>query len=464
MSAPARVSVCIPVRDGAAHLAVAIASALGQDVDGGIEVLVHDDASTDDTARVVAAFDDPRLRYRRHPAPLGVAANRNSLLAAARGTYVAWLDADDERLPGTLRRQVALLDAEPSVVLAHGGHGVVDGDGRALPDWPAPFAQDAIEPSAVAFANLVAANEMTTSTVVVRRSTHVAAGPFATTIGASSTDWDMWLRIALRGAVAYSAQRIANYRQHERTISRATAADGERLRCNVRVLRRVLREERPRIAHHARACATARAALAAQGVLHAGDAYTRGDREAALRALALADRFTTTAATRAALDRLCDAFARGDDGASLRETRTALAAFADALDGTRFGARVRRAAATDAGWDAQLARAGAAVARATPADAVIAAIAKWDPAILDRCGRDGVNFPDRALLPDGYPRDGATAVAHLEALRAQRGITHVVVPEVSGWWLEHYPELAARLGQPLWRDADCAIFAIGATR
>jgi 1,2-phenylacetyl-CoA epoxidase PaaB subunit len=457
-----RVSICIPARDQARYLRRALHSALAQDVDGGLEVLVHDDASADDTAQVVAAIADPRVRYRRHPAPLGVAANRNSLLAAARGEYVAWLDCDDERLPGTLRRQVALLDAHPEVVLAHGGHGVIDSDGRRLPDWPAALAYDAIEPSAVAFAHLVAANEMTTSTVVVRRSAHAAAGPFATTIGASSTDWEMWLRIALRGAVAYSAERICDYRQHEHTISRATAAAGERLRCNVRVLRGVLRDERARIAHHAQACATAAAALAAQALLHAGDAYTRGDRAAALDAVVVADRFTRTARERATLDRLCAAIARGDDGACMRHTRSVLAALAGVLEGTRFGARVRREARTDAGWDAQLARAGAAVARATPADAVIAAIAKWDPAILDRCGRDGVNFPDRELLPDGYPRDGATAVAHLEALRARRGVTHVVVPEVSGWWLEEYPELARRLGAPLWRDADCAIFDVAA--
>lgn len=464
MSARPRVSVCIPTRDQATYLGVAIASALDQDVDGGLEVLVHDDASADETAQVVAAFADPRVRYMRHPAPLGVAANRNSLLAAARGEYVAWLDSDDERLPGTLRRQVALLDANPSVVLAHGGHGVIDPEGRELPAWPAPFAHDAIELSAVAFANLVATNEMTTSTVVVRRSAHGAAGPFATTIGASSTDWEMWLRIALRGGVAYCAERICDYRQHERTISRATAAGGERLRCNVRVVQRVLREERLRIAHHARACATAAAALAAQALLHAGDAYTRGDRDGALEAIVIADRFAAAASTRATLDRLCDATARGDDGACMRETQAALAALAATLDGTRFGARVRQAAATDAGWEAQLARAGAAVAHATPADAVIAAIAKWDPTILARCGRDGCNFPDRALLPDGYPRDGLSAVAHLEALRACRGVTHVVVPQVSGWWLEHYPELARRLGTPLWRDADCAIFDVGATR
>ena len=118
---------------------------------------------------------------------------------------------------------------------------------------------------------------------------------------------------------------------------------------------------------------------------------------------------------------LLEATARGDDAGCMRATKAALARLAPALEGTRFGAKVRRAAAADAAWGAQLARAGAAAARVTPADAVIAAIAKWDPTVIDGSGRAGCNYPDRQLLPDGYPRDGTAAVAHLDALRRLRG-------------------------------------------
>lgn len=453
-----RASVCIPVRNGERYLGTALASALAQHVDG-LEVLVHDDASTDGTAEVMASFDDPRVHCMRHAAPLGVAANRDSCLAAARGEYVAWLDADDELLPGALARQLAVLDAHPDVMLAHAAHDVIDEDGRALPSWPRPFESDAIEPSAIAFSHLIAANEMATSTVVARCSALRDAGPFATGIGASSSDWDMWLRLALRGAVAYSAQRAARYRQHPLSISRTTTAGGERLRCNVRVVERVLYAEQARIPDPVRVRAIADAALAGRALLHAGDCHTAGRRAAALNAVALAGRLAPSAA----INDLLGATDRGDDGACLRLTRTALASLADRLEGTRFGFKLRRAAARDQAWDAQMARAGAAAARATPPGAVLAAIAKWDPALLDRSGRAGCNFPDRRLLPDGYPRDGAAALAHLEALRADRGVTHVVVPAVSNWWLEHYRELALALGTPILRDEDCAIFELGGT-
>src|SRR5690242_4329841 len=117
MGAPL-VSVCVPARDHAPFVGEALASALGQDAD--LEVLVGDDASSDGTAAVVASLGDPRVRLLRHPRRLGVAANRDRLRAAARGRYVAWLDADDAYEPGGLMRQLAVLEAHPEVGLVHG--------------------------------------------------------------------------------------------------------------------------------------------------------------------------------------------------------------------------------------------------------------------------------------------------------------------------------------------------------
>lgn len=450
-----RVSICVPTRNHGQFLAEAISSALDQDIED-LEVLVHDDASVDDTRDVVHSFGDPRLRYLRHPAAVGVAANRNSCLAAARGQYIVWLDSDDQRVARTLGRQLPVLDAHPQVTVVHGGRTVIDADGRELPDWPAPFGTDTIESSAVAFGHLIAANELTTSTVVVRRCAHELAGPFDETIGTSSSDWEMWLRLALRGAVAHVAERVARYRQHADSISHASSASGERLRCNLRVVERVLCRERDLIPEPERAASTAYAAVAAQALLHAGDAYTRGAHDEALEAIELAGRAAPDVRTEA----LLAATARRDDVACMRLTRAALGVLAHDLEGTRFGTKIAEASRTDARWDRQLSRTGATVARVTPEDAVIAAIAKWDPTVIEASGRAGLNYPERRLHPDGYPRDGTSAVAHLDALCVRRGVTHLVVPSFSGWWLDHYPELAQRLGVPLWEDRDCAIYEV----
>jgi glycosyltransferase involved in cell wall biosynthesis len=447
------VSVCVPTRNHARYLGEAIASVLEQDVDG-LEVLVHDDASADDTTKLVEQLKDPRVHYRRHPRPLGVAENRNTCLAAARGRYVAWLDADDSYLPESLARRLAVLEEHPEVGLVHGSFEVLDEDGAPLLAWPAPFDGDAIEPGSTAFHELIASNEITTSTVVARRSCHERFHS-----GGSSSDWEMWLRAALRGDVAYTGAPVARYRQHAATISRAASWSGERLRCDLRVARRILREERARISDRRGAVRTARAALAAKALVHAGDAFTGGRRVESLRSVALAGRLAPRT-TGDLIPELLLATARGDDFASYRCTKALLGRLADRLEGTRYGARLRRAAANDPAWDATLARISETLRRVVPPAALVGSVTKWDPTLLRLSRRRGRQFPDRRALPDGYPRDSATAIAHLESLRRE-GLSHLVFPSASFWWLEHYAGFARHLGDRyvlLWRDDDCVVY------
>lgn len=82
----------------------AVASALAQDV--ALEVIVVDDASPDGTAAAARSIADPRVRVLERAANGGPAAARNDGFAAARGLFVAVLDADDAFLPGRLRRLV----------------------------------------------------------------------------------------------------------------------------------------------------------------------------------------------------------------------------------------------------------------------------------------------------------------------------------------------------------------------
>lgn len=458
MSAPL-VSVCVPARDADRFLGEALASALAQRV--ALELLVCDDGSRDATPRVAKGFadSDPRVRVLRHRRPRGVVAARNALLAAARAPYVAFLDADDAYLPGALAAQVALLEREPGVALVHGAAQIVDEDGRVLPAWRRPFERDAIEPAADAFAELLLANEVVTSTVVARRDALRGAGGFVE-VGPSSSDWDMWLRLALRGRVAYRTQLVACYRQRAGSISRSAGASGERLRCDARVVRRALRaaEADPGLAYRARS------ALAAKALLHAGDAQTRGVRRPALRALALAARQRPDLAGRLAA--LARATARCDDYACFAASNALLDRLAGALAGTRCGETLLARATPDPDWAATLQRIAGAVRAVTPDDAVLGTVTKWDPTLLALSGRRGRNFPDRAALPDGYPADDAAALAHLEQQRAQ-GLSHLVFPSASLWWLDHYAGLAARLraaGPPVHQDDDCVVFDLRPAR
>jgi len=458
MSEPVLVSVCIPSRNRAPLLAEALRSALGQSGPA-LEVVVCDDASTDDTRAVVEKLGDPRVRYERSGSAQGVARTRERCLQATRGRYVAWLDSDDAYLPGALARQVAVLEAHPGVSMVHGGFHVVDGAGTRLRDWTAPFAEDTVEPGPVAFRQLLASNEVTTSTVVARRSAHHLAGPSGSRPGQSSSDWAMWLRLALQGDVAYTAAPVARYRQHPATISHAAGANGVRLRCDVSVVRELLGEHRGAMDNPRAARAIACSALAAKALLHAGELLTREQRAESVRAVGLAVRLAPGALA-ALAPWLAWSSWRGDAYGCYRVTKAMLARLAARLEGTRYGLRVAAAAARDPEWDAALVHTAGVVRRVVPVNACVGAVAKWDPTLLALSRRRGRNFPDRRTLPDGYPADSAAAVAHLEEQR-RGGLTHLVLPSPSFWWLDHYGALAAHLEanhRRVWQDEDCAVF------
>jgi succinoglycan biosynthesis protein ExoO len=111
------VSIVIPAWNAASYIDNAVTSALRQD-DVSVEVVIVDDASTDDTAAVVAEFDDPRVRGFRLSENRGPAAARNVALAAARGRWVAVLDADDTLLPNRLARLVGIAEANELDIVA----------------------------------------------------------------------------------------------------------------------------------------------------------------------------------------------------------------------------------------------------------------------------------------------------------------------------------------------------------
>ncbi|MFC5354327.1 glycosyltransferase family 2 protein [Azospirillum himalayense] len=104
------VSVVIPVFNRAHTLHRAIDSVKAQDFDAW-ELIVVDDGSTDQSDAIPASYGDARIRVLRHATNRGAAAARNSGVEAARGRFIAFLDSDDEWLPGKLSAQVAAVDA-----------------------------------------------------------------------------------------------------------------------------------------------------------------------------------------------------------------------------------------------------------------------------------------------------------------------------------------------------------------
>ncbi len=130
-----RVSIGIPVYNGARYVGEAIGSVLAQTFSD-FELIICDNASTDGTQAACEALAarDERVRYYRNERNLGAARNFNRAFDLARGEYFKWLAADDLVAPSYIERCVEALNAAPGAVLAYTQASGIDPDGRLLKD------------------------------------------------------------------------------------------------------------------------------------------------------------------------------------------------------------------------------------------------------------------------------------------------------------------------------------------
>lgn len=207
------VSVIIPAFRAAAYIPGTLSSVFQQTYRD-IEVILVNDGSPD-TADLIAAIAPwrDRLVYVEQENG-GAGAARNAGLAVARGTHVAFLDADDRWLPGFLAAQLRYLEQHPDCDMVYA-------DARLTGDTPLAgrtFMETTPSQGPVTFRSLLAQHcTVLTSAVVVRKDAVAAAGGFDPSLRRGQ-DFDLWLRLAHRGA------RIEY--QREPLIERIVRADG----------------------------------------------------------------------------------------------------------------------------------------------------------------------------------------------------------------------------------------------
>lgn len=164
--------------------AVESARSAGRDV----EIVVVDDASSDETAEVCRNLSG--INYVRVDRNQRVAGARNVGLVASRGEYLSFLDDDDTRLPGSLDFQLKALDREPQAGLIYGQAILGDHEGKAERNsYPADCPQGDI------FWRLLSRNFIPCGSVVFRRSCLSSVGLLDDGIPGLD-DWDLWVRIA----------------------------------------------------------------------------------------------------------------------------------------------------------------------------------------------------------------------------------------------------------------------------
>jgi glycosyltransferase involved in cell wall biosynthesis len=191
----------------------AIASVLAQSYRD-FEIVVIDDASTDDTARTVADFHDERVRYFRNPRNLGEGGSRNAGLRRASGEYIAFIDDDDTWLPTKLAAQVDLLDRSPETIGGvYTGYFRIDAASGAILNTVLP------EKRGDVYNDLRAYNWIgTPSTVMVRRECFNKAGSFDEQLS-FGPDYDMWIRISRFYGFDFISEPLVRYAVHAQRLS-----------------------------------------------------------------------------------------------------------------------------------------------------------------------------------------------------------------------------------------------------
>ncbi|HEY0100841.1 MAG TPA: glycosyltransferase family A protein [Pyrinomonadaceae bacterium] len=170
-----------------------------------VEVVVVDDASTDETARLCRSI--PHITYVRAERNQRVAGARNLGILASRGEFLSFLDDDDLRLPGSLDPQLAALASDPRAGFIYGQAILSGREGAAEEDrYPACCPQGDI------FFRLLVQNFIPCGSVVFRRACLSRVGLLDDAL-AGIDDWDLWLRIAALYPVIAVEQPVVRWRK-----------------------------------------------------------------------------------------------------------------------------------------------------------------------------------------------------------------------------------------------------------
>jgi glycosyltransferase involved in cell wall biosynthesis len=208
------------------------------------ELIVVDDASTDDTEEAVRQFDDHRVKYVRREENGGHAAARNTVLKIAKGEYIAFVDSDDEWLPTKLEKQVQLLEqSEADVGVIYSGCTWIDENGSVVRQIAPRHRGDILD-------KLLVNNCVPFSSVLLRKSCFDEFGLFDESLR-RCPDWDMWIRIAQGYQFDFVQESLVRYLFHGESLSADIAAIAQaRERIHRKIADQLARRRKIHSLHH----------------------------------------------------------------------------------------------------------------------------------------------------------------------------------------------------------------------
>jgi len=213
------VSFIVPCYKLAHLLPECVESILSQSF-GDFELLIMDDASPDDTETVARSFSDARIKYIRNQTNLGHLRNYNKGIGLAKGRYIWLISADDRlRRPYILKRYLEQLERNPSVGYACcSGVELKDGRETGLIEYSAYSDRDRIVHGHEFLKRLLRLNFVLAASGLARRQCYDRLGLFPLDMPWAG-DWYLWCLFAMHFDVAYFAEPMVCYRQHELSMT-----------------------------------------------------------------------------------------------------------------------------------------------------------------------------------------------------------------------------------------------------
>ena len=205
-----KVSVCVLTYNHEAVIQSTLETVLDQTIDG-YEVIVSDDCSTDGTyARILEMAErDPRIRPVRTPRNMGMPGNANFAVSRSERPYIALLHHDDLYRRDLLEKWLAPIEADREITFVFNPYGMHGADRIHTAGLPAGRLEGRWLLDAHLFAGWGCPVR---GTAMIRRSEWVEAGGMREEFGLLS-DVDLWMRLAMRGAVGYVDEPLIAIRQ-----------------------------------------------------------------------------------------------------------------------------------------------------------------------------------------------------------------------------------------------------------
>jgi glycosyltransferase involved in cell wall biosynthesis len=221
------VSILIPTYNRADYLGEAIDSALAQTYKN-IEIIVHDDASTDSTPTLLAKYSDPRLRIIRTEHNHGMLGGWNFIVTKAKGQYLKFLASDDLLEPTCVEELLKAALTHPSAVLVTCQRKFIDGVGKVVKKMG--FAKHNVIVNGVEHAHWILTtlreNKIGEPTAVLYPTKLVKKAGTYDPQFSQFADFEYWIRLLQFGDLVYIHQPLCSFRTHAGSNTSSAIRDG----------------------------------------------------------------------------------------------------------------------------------------------------------------------------------------------------------------------------------------------